>query len=127
MLKYLFVCQYNDGTEFKQTEEDVSRRDPKRSSFFDIAQEKLARFSLVGDGQVFSVVLSNGRFEVNNTPLWLHDPETTLCNRRLIFFRQHTHTVGADLKEKSHTVRYFFGWQANLEDGTKIERVMGVD
>lgn len=123
MLKYLFVAQYNDDTEFKQNEEDVSFQDSKRSAFFDIIQEKLIRFSLVGDGRVFSVDLTDGHFEINSISFRMHDE--SIENIRLIFFRKHTHTYNAE--ELSHDIVYRIGWQANLANGSNIQRVMEID
>ena len=124
MLKYLFIAQYNDGTEFRQNENDVSSQDSKRSAFFDIIQEKLVRFSLVGDGRVFSVDLTDGHFEINGIPFRMHDE--SIENIRLIFFRKHTHNYNLALEEQSHDIIYRMGWQANLH-GSNTQRVMEID
>jgi len=124
MLKYLFRAQYNDGSEFKQNQEDVSAKDRQRSAFFDIDHERLTSFALEGGGDVFRVDLRTGQFEVNGTSFYMHDVDLPLSNFRVIFFRQHLHCVGGDGKQRSHAIRYLLGWQANMPDGENVQRVM---
>ena len=91
VLKYLFAAQYNDGTIFYQDENDISLIDPKKSQFYDVLQkeEKLEAFALHGDGHQYAVDLRDGHFEIDGIPFNLYD--MSIANRRVIFFRRHTH------------------------------------
>lgn len=136
-LKYLFVVEYFDGKVFEQPKEDVSTQDPKRSAFFDVDQQQVARFSLVdqespdieGHRPYVGVDLEDGHFEVNGKAFFLHDEP--FKDFRLIFFRRHRHhftsSVEENLKEQSHTVTYRIGWQTNDKDGKNHQRVMEVN
>jgi hypothetical protein len=128
-LKYLFTAEYSDGSTFEQDSADVSIQDPKRSAFFDVLQEKLARFSLKGAGHSFLVDLRDGHFEIDGTVFWMHDKE--ISNIRLIYFRRHRHNFAKDRKtgavsEESHTITYRIGWQANLADGSNVQEIMEI-
>lgn len=123
MLKYLFTCQYNDGTEFKQNINDISEKDSTRSAFFDIEHNKLIKFSITDNKNTFSVSLIDGYFEINHIPFKLHEEE--INNIRLIFFRRHKHTFNPE--QHKHNITYHIGFQANLLDGTNIKRVIEVE
>jgi len=123
MLKYLFEVTYQDGSTFNQNLEDVSATDPKRSAFFDVELDQVKTFSLVGDGHTYLVDLEDGHFEIDETPIWLHDQKLELENFRLIFWRKHEHTW----PEGAHTICYQFGWQANHPDGENIQRVLEIN
>lgn len=122
MLKYLFVCQYNDGTEFKQNIDDISEKDSSRSAFSDIKHDKLTRFSITDNKNTFSVSLIDGHFEINGVPFKLHHDD--LKNPRLIFFRRHKHTFRKN--NNIHNVTYHIGFQANRDDGTNIKHVIEI-
>ena len=124
MLKFLFEVEYKDGTSFKQNEEDVSFVDPKRSAFFDVKMDDVKRFILRGEN-VFCVDLTDGHFEVNDVSFKLHEEE--LNDFRLIFWRQHTHTLNTKYVEKAHEIVYKIGWQTNGKDGKNIQRIMEIN
>ena len=121
-LKYLFTSEYSDGTFFKQNEEDVSMNDPKRSSYFDVDQNRLVGFCLSGEGSLFGVDLRDGHFEINGVPFFVHDVELT--DFKLIFFRKHRHTVTLGGEDVSHLISYRLGWSATDQNGQTIERVL---
>ena len=130
-LKYLFQVEYRDGSTFKQSAEDVSAADPKRSAFFDVRKEEVKRFTLVGGGLLIkdklTVDLTDGHFEVNGTPFFMHDSATALKEMELVFHRQHTHHVNAaSFVETAHIVHYCIGWRAKDEKGSEIKRVMEI-
>jgi hypothetical protein len=123
-LKYLFTAQYTNGTTYQQNAEDVSHQDPLRSCFYDVDHTQLASFSLTDGQTVYTVSLQDGHFEVNGVAFAMHDPQTPLTDRRLIFFRQHTHTFNAGYAELSHAIEYQMGWQANDAQGKNVQHVM---
>lgn len=125
-LKYLFIVEYKDGSVFQQTPEDVSISDPTRSCYYDVKQEEVLRFILVGADTVFTIDLSDGHFEVNNVPFFMHDAGEELKDFRLIFYRQHTHQFTMERKELSHDVVYCIGWQCNDKAGKNHKRVMEI-
>lgn len=128
MLKYLFEVDYNDGTEYKQNEQDVSLTDSKRSCFFDVRQEDVNTFYLFNNEDCFSVSLLDGSFCVNGVTFFMHDTGEGLKDFRLIFYRQHEHdfNVGGGMKETDHRIKYCMGWQTNDANGNNIKRIMEV-
>lgn len=125
MLKYLFVAQFNDGTFIYQTPEDKSELETGRSQFYDVLQKEkdIVAFSLFGDGHQYTVNIETGHFEIDGIPFFLYnDP---IENRRLIFFRRHTHLANVDFEELSHTIEYHMGFQGNVpETGENVQRVI---
>jgi hypothetical protein len=113
-LKYLFTCAYKDGTTFKQTPDDVSITDPKKSAFFDIRQDDVALFWLEGE-HTYLVDLTNGLFAIDGV-FFQAGEDLPIENpvRRLIFFRRHTHHFNLEHDELGHFVRYFIGWQTTI-------------
>lgn len=127
LLKYLFIVEYKDGTIYRQNEEDKPVIVSKGSSFSDVRIEDVKRFYLVDAKNVFCVDLSDGHFEVNEVPFFMHDAGDGLKDFRLIFYRQHTHCVNIGLgKEVSHDVNYCIGWQTNDINGNNVKRIMEV-
>ena len=122
---YLFTARYADGTCYEQNLADVSTADPSRSCFYDVDQERLARFELRGHGHVYAVDLADGHFEVDGAAFRFH--EDRLADYRLVFFRRHTHTFNAGHDEIRHAVVYRMGWQATDADGHNVQRVMEID
>ena len=125
------MAEYKDGSELRQTPEDVSLRDPQRSAFYDVLKDEVLRFSLVGGGFLlkdrFTVDLSDGHFEVNGTPFFMYDSTEPLKNMKLVFHRRHTHQINsASLKELSHVTEYCVGWKAEKENGETLERILTV-
>lgn len=129
MLKYLFTAEYNNGATYQQTPEDVSINDPKKSCFYDIDHTKLVKFTLKGEGHTYAVDLRDGHFEIDGVPFYMHeDPD--LVAFRLIFFRQHTHTIQQSRdkdRELSHEIVYRFGWQTETVKGENYQRVMQIN
>jgi len=125
MLKYLFVAQFNDGTFIYQTPDDVSALEPGRSQFYDVLQKEkdIVAFALFGDGHQYTVNLEYGHFEIDGIPFFLYNEP--IENRRLIFFRRHTHVSNLDCSEVSHSIEYHMGWQGNVPGtGENIQRVI---
>lgn len=130
ILKYLFIAEYKDGSIYEQNGYDISVSDTKRSCFFDVMQDKVRRFLLVGSDNIFSVDLSDGHFEVNNVSFFMHDQGLGLKDFRLIFYRQHLHHFNIGdygiPNELLHEINYCIGWQTNDENGMNVKRIMEV-
>jgi hypothetical protein len=130
MLKYYFDVEYTDGTFYTQNKDDRSLIDPeKRSCFYDVMQDiekgKQVKTFLLSDGvDAYSVDLTDGHFEVNGKPFFMHDSGMGLKNFRLIFYRQHTHQFNMQQQELSHFINYCIGWQTNDETGKNYKRIM---
>ncbi len=126
-LKYLFTAKYKNGSEYKQNWQDISINEPtKRSCFYDVEQDKVVSFTLVGDNKIISVYLNDGHFEINDVPFFMHDTGLDLKDFRLIFYRQHEHKFNIGLQELSHDIKYCIGWQTNDANGNNIKRIMEV-
>lgn len=115
MLKYLFTAVYNDDTTYEQSEDDLSKKDPQRSAYFDIEHDKLLAFAIHNDTDVVLVRLDDGTFEINGLSIILY--EGPVENRRLIYFRRHRHAFNVGFEELDHEVEFHIGWQGN-EPGT---------
>lgn len=126
MLTYLFTVTYKDGTEFRQTSDDVSNVDPKRSAFFDVRQDEVQTFSLSNGEHTYSVCLTDGHFSVDGRRFFMHDTNETLEDLRLIFYRKHTHSFHqASGTELAHDIKYCLGWQTT-KDGVNVKRIMQI-
>lgn len=127
MLKYLFIVEYKDGSIYEQNINDISVTDNKRSCFFDVKQDNVNKFHLIGEKNFFAVDLSDGHFEVNNVSFFMHDQGLSLKDFRLIFYRQHEHSFNMGSKQElSHEINYCIGWQTNDENGNNIKRIMEI-
>jgi hypothetical protein len=127
MLTYLFEATYKDGTSYKQNAEDVSLTDPLRSCFYDIKQEEVQTFTLIGNGHCYTVDLSTGAFAVDGVPFFMHDLNDELKDFRLIFYRRHTHSFNPEGgQEMGHDIAYCLGWQTNDKNGENVKRIMQI-
>lgn len=125
MLKYLFTAIYKDGTRYTQNEQDISIKNKERSCFFDVEQDKLAKFMLSGERHTYAVNLVTGNFEIDGNSFGVF--ESTLKKYRVIFWRQHTHSINMVDKTEVHKIRYCIGWQANDERGKNHQRIIYID
>ena len=130
VLKYLFTAEYEDGTSFSQTEEDVSVVEKTRSAFYDVLNsgKTVTRFSIEGEGHVYCVDLTTGGFTRDGEPIAgegdpLPDGDPEL---RLIYYRQHRHQFNRTTREElSHDVTYVIGWQTT-HNGRNYQQKLGV-
>ena len=131
-LTHLFKVEFADGSFINQDKNDKSSIDPNRSGFFDvIAKSKespIKRFILFNvdhaqDDDQYEVDLTDGHFEVNGTPIWLHDEEH-LKDFRLIYFRRHKHQFNAD-GFSGHDIEYHLGWQTTFR-GKNYQRTIAI-
>jgi hypothetical protein len=127
-LEFLFVAETYDGQIIRQAENDISPLDPTKSSFYDVLQHKIKRFSLVGKGMLFTVDLTDGHYEVNGNIMYTKRPPGK-CKLRLVYYRQIQQRlgIGPDGSQKMQPiVRYFIGWQATFR-GKNYNFELGVD
>jgi len=141
MLRYLFTAQFNDGTMLEQTQDDVSKTNPKKSAFFDVLNDtrKVERFWLTDEtfsqhgtnDNKYLVDLTDGHFEINGSPFFLHeqtiDESKKLSDFRLIYFRRVRQSMNVGSREASAKVMYLIGWQANYPDGKNHKQIMYVE
>ena len=127
-LKYPFTAVLDDGSTYRQTSDDVSLTDPKRSAFYDIKDSKVKTFTLSNGVDSYSVDLSTGAFEVNGKPFSVQLENDILpTNLRLIYFRRRRqHFMIPNLEELSSDTTYCIGWQCTI-DGKNYQRVIAVD
>lgn len=129
MLDYLFIAETFNHNFIKQTQEDVSRTDPKKSSFTDVLKEKIRRFSLVGKGHIISVDLVDGHAERDGKVI--SPPRFPLGDAKLnlVYYRQVQQRLGVSSttsKPLSPLVRYFIGWKTKVM-GKDINLELGID
>jgi hypothetical protein len=129
-LKYLFSAHFKDGSVIRQTLEDVSNVDPKKSAFFDVLQriDDLVWFSLENGLTRYSVNLEDGRFAVESLPIEAQPSEQPMPEGgkyKLIYWRDHKHVFNQEWAEKSHEVAYRFGWEYTV-DGKSWTQTMVV-
>jgi hypothetical protein len=111
-LKYLFHVVYKDGTEFQQTQEDISKSTPGGSAYSDVDVDNVRAFYLMDAEEgwyVAQINVEDGKFSVNDGVLFsLGDPGPRPY--KLIFWRQHTHNFNVEYVEQSHIVKYIIGY-----------------
>jgi len=128
MLKYLFIAETYNGNIIKQTQEDLSLHIPTKSAFYDVLQENIKRFSLIGEGHLFTIDLTDGHIEVDGRTLYTQKPPDK-CDLRLIYYRQvqQRMVIGDDGNSYPEPIiRYYIGWQATYK-GKNYKFEMGVD
>lgn len=142
MLKYLFKVEFQDGTTFTQSKEDVSELDPKRSAFYDILQsdKKIKKFTLRRFLERYSVDLTTGEFEINGTKIIVESDlpfvENNLPKLELVFYRQHkqamdvTFALGSrkilSSKPQTDKVTYFIGFKTTVKK-KEYKSVIGIN
>jgi hypothetical protein len=149
-LKYLFRVTYKDGSVSKQTKDDISALDPKRSCFYDVVQKlhEVWLFELIETIPIlpkkYAVDLITGEFSVNGQRFQLGwnnimdvPPDVALPPFKLIFYTQvkrHTRVTyqvktGNILKQEpaGFDKVYFIGWEAKDNKGRNIKRTIGIE
>ena len=130
---YLFVAELTDGSFFEQTQDDVSKLDPKRNCYYDLLQKlektpdlRIRRFSLVGQNNTITVDLGTGIFYVNGLAILAESEKLpTLPDKfDLIWYIQVTQNLNVTLNNKTQKIvsvhdqneyrEYFIGWQCNI-------------
>jgi len=126
-MKYLFIAQFDDNSIFKQTPDDISLLDVKRSAFYDVLQsnKKLLRFYLFGENKEYCVDLADGSFIVNGAKFKLHEDED-LTNFRVIYFRRRQVDMVQGVGINEQILYFGLGWQALTPDGKNIKHVLKI-
>jgi len=123
-LKYKWAAVYQDGTVHECAEDDVSVKDPTRSSYFDVDHSQLIAFALNDGVNEYFVDLRDGHFETNQVPFNLHDTDLVYEHPKLLYFHRNTRKFAENtdgkLEETSHTREWHLGWKAEL-DGKEVE------
>lgn len=143
-LKYLFIAEFSDGSQYVQDKNDVSKLDPKRSQFYDVLQsgKKIVKFSLVYrlfgvQTDTWTVDLVQGTFEHNGKPfgVQLDQGHVGIKDFTLYFFRNHERDLsvtydlesGNVLKAKNagHRIKYLLGFTYEFK-GAEYKRVIEI-
>jgi hypothetical protein len=128
-LKYKWSAVYSDGSILHSNEEDISIKDPTRSAYYDIDQDRLIAFSLYDETNEYLIDLRDGHFEINQVPFKLHS-ENISEPKRLIYFHRNTVNLtqigNEDPEVESHTREFHIGWQATV-NGENIQRTIRFD
>lgn len=114
-LDYLFVAELADGSIYKQSPDDKARFHDWGSSFTDIADQKIRRFSLIGKGHIYTIDLVDGHLEVDGNKLYPPKEVLPGADLKLIYFRQVTRDfiVGDGGGAQKPKIKYILGWQYN--------------
>lgn len=110
-LRYMFMVEFTDGTQYHQNEEDTSQFFEGKSAFYDVMHltgsfnhvqdREVAWFYLTDKSNWYTVCMQDGHFEINGFSFEAHPRDLVLDKyRRLIFFREY---------EGSR--RFFMGWE----------------
>lgn len=126
--RWLFIADFSDGSELKQTPEDVL---PDSNQFKGVVErlDDLKAFSLahVDRTQLVTVDLVTGNFIVNGTPVCIHNQrfDPSRYKLELVYFREkvesQTRSVRSSevLEEQSFVSRYFIGWKTTVNGKDK--------
>lgn len=131
-LKYLFKVKFTDGTTFKQTDQDVSKIDPKRSAFYDVlhSEKPIKSFTLSKLLDYWTVDLETGEFSHNGIKFKL-EWNVKPGKKELIFQRQNEQdsvaTFNKDtgkilsVEQGAHRIVYFLGYKQD-----EVEHIVGI-
>lgn len=126
-LDYLFVAETYNHNIIKQTPDDKPKFSKWGTMMTDLRNEKVKKFSLVGKGHIFTVDLTDGHVEVDGQKLYPPTPVFPGAKLQPIYYRQITRDLVTkeNLKEQAPKVKYFLGWQYNM-NGKNYKWEMGV-
>lgn len=142
-LDYLFEADFVDGTTYFQGNDDESINHAGKSAYTDVRERmgEVKRFHLVGNGDRYTVDLTDGHFEINQVPFNVERRDLPLTDIKLRFLRYTNveSTVQATSDDKgvfnwrgskevarSHYVdRYVIGFTA-LQGGEEIEQSIAI-
>ena len=130
VLKWLFIAEYDDGSQYHQTPADVAVGSKPGSAFTDVDLSRVARFGLAFEDEVWAVELKDGSFWHNGQKFHLYDPDIPLTDRELVYWRRVYRSLMVtenDSQECEVIVKYRFGWKAKDKDGNSIERTLWIE
>ena len=139
-LRYLFIAEFDDGTQIAQTPEDKSEHREDKSAFWDVQYQqgdfaeqqpeqvkKLIRFHLTDRNNWYTVDLRDGLFEINGLPFAAHDqlftPNQPLT---LIYFRETKSDLHGSGEVNQYVNRYFLGWWCLDGEGNKLKQTIAI-
>jgi len=123
-LKYLFIAEYYDGSIFKQYPDDLSKIDSQKSAFYDVEVDKVKRFSLNGEGHLFTIDLSDGHGEVDGRIIYPPKSPPEKCKLQLVYYRRIQQSFSGGKTDSK--MRYYIGWQTTYR-GKNYKWEIGVD
>lgn len=138
-LRWLFIAEFDSGTQYAQTADDRADCDPHRDAFYDILYltgqldrkpekvRSLTRFHLTDSRNWFTVDLRDGKFEVNGLPFEAHPQLTELePPLNLIYYRESRADLFANGTTRQYVNRYFLGWWFMDKNGKKVEETIAI-
>ena len=133
---FLFVATFPGGRQVFQNEKDLSAKDPTKNCYYDVLSDAEKPVSFVitdNDEFVFGVDLTDGHFEWNGKPFWLHRPELLKVTDFQVFWcRTVDHfalaTPGKPLKSAGSKIAgYTIGWVGkDAKTGEHVERMFSI-
>lgn len=149
VLTYLFEAEFTDGSTYTQNPEDASLKFPPlidedgnlqgKSCYTDIVedveQHRIRKFSLIGHGNVISVDLKDGIFEVNGVKILVESKKLPILPEyfELIYYRQVNQDQNVTVNKKTLEVvsvenmqpfiEYFIGWKTNIAGQEYIQKI----
>jgi hypothetical protein len=125
-LKYLFKVIYKDESQYFQNNYDKAVIKETGSSFSDVIIENVKQFILYGDNKIFLVDLTDGHFEINGQPFFMHNLNENLENFRLIFWRVVNRTINTSTNDETfNVISYQIGWQTT-KNGKNFQEIMQI-
>ena len=131
-LKYLFTAEMANGDTVQQTPEDKAKTQDWGSAFSDVVNREVKRFSLIGEGHIYTVDLTDGHWEIDGNILHYAGFLPPGIKFDLIYYRQVqqrlmiSNDATQTRTELDPIVRYFIGWKCDV-NGKKHQWEMGVD
>jgi len=124
-LSFLWTAVFKDYTYISQVENGIEHKFQEVKDRFN----ELKSFSIYNknNNQCFTVDLEKGLIYNSGISYSEEDLKEEKKNIRLIHFRRHRREIGEDLKEQSHMIWYFLGFQYNDNLGNNRQIVLQID
>ena len=129
-LKWLFIAEYDDGSQYHQTPVDAAVGSKPGSAFTDVDVARVVKFGLTSDEETWAVDLKDGSFWHDGKKFHIFDPDVVLSDRELIYWRRVYRSLGVTpdtMLDLGFRMRYYFGWKAKDKDGNIIERTLWIE
>ena len=124
-LSFLWTAIFKDDSYISQLENGIEHKFQEVKDKFN----ELKYFSIINKytNQYFTVDLEKGLIYNNGISYSEEDLKEEKKNIRLIHFRRHRKEIGENLKEQSHRIWYFLGFQYNDNLGNNRQIVLQID
>lgn len=113
-----FEADFADGTTYVQGADDTSIDTPGKNAFYDIlqrAEEVIAFHVITNSGDVHTVDLRDGHFEINQVPFRVHDnKDLPLVGKLKLVYWKQIHQNFRHGDEEPYEIKinqYLLGWQ----------------